>query len=118
MPKFGLLFLGLMVCVSSCKQSAKSTKPVPEEKFVAFYADLLILENDTAAIKSDPLELRRKTDSLYGLYEIDSVSVRRTMAAYNENNELWQEFIQKVMERLQKLEGQNGQNVPIPKVPM
>lgn len=92
--------LGWLISYNGCKRSIQAELPIPEDKFVKFYASMLILGNDTSSTASDPIKLKQKVDSLYHHYGVDSTLVRKNIAAYSSQPERWQEFFIKVVNRI------------------
>jgi hypothetical protein len=91
----------LLLLFSSCNRNDTSAQEIPEEKFVRFYSDLLILENEIKPAKPDTIAFKRRIDSLYHAYNIDSAAVDKTIKYYNGDIARWKGFYEKVTLNLQ-----------------
>jgi hypothetical protein len=94
------LFL-LLILFSSCSRNNTGEQAIPEEKFVKFYSDLLILENEIKPAKPDTVAFKRRIDSLYRAYNIDSAAVNKTIKYYSDDITRWKTFYEKVTLNLQ-----------------
>lgn len=101
---FALLVIGVLL--AGCT-SAPEKKPPPDPKFVNFYADLLLVSNDTTAVVRDSVLLKMRVDSLYSAYGYDSSKVSAIVNDYTETPERWQEFYTLVIARLKVIGGKS-----------
>lgn len=80
--------------------AACSDKNVDPDKFINAYADLRIAE-DTLAVTNDKMqEVKNGILKKYGLTEDE---YRTSFEYYNENPELWEQFYDKVIARVDTL---------------
>ncbi|MFI5253337.1 MAG: DUF4296 domain-containing protein [Bacteroidota bacterium] len=99
-----ILFLNLsvlLICFSSCRLMENASPVIPEDKFVRFYSDLLIIQNVPASQKPDTAGFRKSIDSLYKAYYLDTAQVHRAIAYYNQDIARWQDFYTKVYKQLE-----------------
>ena len=110
------LFLAFLIPLSSCKKNGKDSPPYSEDRFVNLYADLMVLREEGIMNDVDSATHRKKTDSLYHFYEIDSVQLRNEIGTYNKEATRWKDFFEKVSRRLETLKqttGEPGANAPL-----
>jgi len=97
-----LCFVALLLCSCSKKQQAASA--LPEDLFVRFYADKLIIQEESVLLHSDSTTTNHRIDSLYQAYNITSTQVQATIADYKTDVAKWKDFYDKVIQRLESLQ--------------
>jgi hypothetical protein len=91
----------LLFILASCSKNNAGTPTVPEDKFIKFYSDLLILQSETVPPKPDSLRFKSRIDSLYHAYNLDTASVNSSIRYYNGDISRWKAFYEKVVKRME-----------------
>jgi len=79
---------------------------IPEDTFVRFYADKLIMKEENVLLHSDSSTVQRRMDSLYQAYHTTPAQVQATVSDYKTDVMKWRDFYQKVDRRLDTLQRQ------------
>ncbi len=74
--------------------------PVPEEKLILVYTDLMFAQ-DTASVNSKNVD-SLKTE-VFNRHEIMEEDYKKTLEFYNESPERWEKFFEKVIEYVESL---------------
>jgi hypothetical protein len=77
-----------------------SDKNVDQDKFVNAYVDLRIAED---TLKSENDDIRKAKDNILKRYGLTEKQYRATFEYLNENPELWEQFYDKVIARVDTL---------------
>ena len=75
-----------------------------EERFVNFYADYLVLQEENRNHNLDSLTLHRRLDSLYQAHHFTREQLAATMTEYNKDALRWKEVYEKVVKRLETMQ--------------
>lgn len=92
-----------MVFVSCTKQTGESVND-SDKRFIAFFADYLIVQEENSIYSIDPTLARNRIDSIYTLHsysrdEVDSLKVR-----YNHDLAKWQIIYERTIARIESLQ--------------
>ena len=102
-------FFVLAATIIGCADSTQEKKLPPDPKFVDFYADLLLVSNDSSAVSRDTVLFKQRIDSVYSVYGYDSAKVNTMVTDYTQTPERWQEFYTLV---IAKLKAKGGKSIP------
>lgn len=94
------------LCFCGCSKKPAGGDVIPENTFVWFYADKLIMKEESVLLHSDSSTVQRRTDSLYQVYHITPAQVQATVSDYKTDVMRWRDFYQKVDRRLDTLQRQ------------
>ena len=92
------------IILTGCNAGPEKKLP-PDPKFVNFYADLLLVSNDTSAVIRDTVLFKKRVDSVYSAYGYDTTKVKQFVEDYTQTPERWQEFYTQVIARLKVVGG-------------
>ncbi len=112
MYRLRILFLFLFVFALSCSQKKEIKAPISDEKFVNFYTDYMILQDENKFLALDSLASLKRFDSLYQVYGITKQQVETTRAEYNKDLGKWQSTYEKILARLDSLQMLKKPNSP------
>jgi hypothetical protein len=101
---FMLVVVGAILC--SCSKKQAGADVIPEETFVRFYADKLIMKEECVLLHSDSSTVQHRMDSLYQAYHTTPAQVQATVSDYKTDVMRWRDFYQKVDMRLDTLQRQ------------
>ena len=102
LPLTFLVLFSLSFC--SCRKNQSQIEIIPEEQFINFYSDLLIVREESILLRLDSLSLQHRIDSLYQKYQLDTSKVRITLENYKQDLDRWKEFHGRVTKRLEVIQ--------------
>ena len=77
---------------------------VEEQKFIKFYADLLIVQEEAKFMGLDSLSAQARIDSLYQSHQITQDQIKTTLDEYKKDLKTWRAFYDKVIWRLEEIQ--------------
>ena len=100
-----ICFLVAMVCLSfSCSKRPSTANVIPEEKFVHFYADLMIAREEGELLGLGSSGMSMRIDSVYRFYVITPDRMNSTIEYYKNDVNRWKDFHEKVASRLGEIQ--------------
>ncbi|MBI1803804.1 MAG: hypothetical protein HY033_02320 [Ignavibacteriae bacterium] len=97
LPIFFILF-------SSCSQYETPHNIIPEDRFVEYYSDLLVVRQEGIMASIDSIGMQTRVDSLNRAYGVSPDQVKTTLQLYKNNFPRWRSFYERVMKRLETLQ--------------
>ncbi|HUL42964.1 MAG TPA: hypothetical protein VLY03_01265 [Bacteroidota bacterium] len=105
MRRFLLLELAIALVVGlRCSPARMTPPPLPEDAFVRYYADRLILKNEGDIQAADSLTTVRRLDTLSQQYRFRPEQVNAALEYYRHDGERWAHFHELVSRRLEQLQ--------------
>ncbi len=101
------LFLFLMK-ITSCSPHQQGTDQYDEQRFVRYYADVLILQEEKNLRAKDSVPFALRIDSLNKVYTLRQDQIDKTLQDYRKDLAGWKNFYQKVQQRLDTLQRQSA----------
>lgn len=100
---FAVHFAGVLAGVS-CSNPRPRAPAIPEERFVDFYARLLIVQEEGKLKRVDPATASVATDSLYSGFGLTRDRVRTELEYYRDDLARWRGLFENVIHRLEQLQ--------------
>ncbi|MBI3190042.1 MAG: DUF4296 domain-containing protein [Ignavibacteriales bacterium] len=88
----------------SCSEKDVSQNVIPEDMFIQFYADYMIVQEEISLNSLDSLQGKHRYDSLYKQYDLTPERVLQTREEYNKDLMKWQAVYEKVILRIDSLQ--------------
>ena len=105
----------LLLAFASCKQNDNSQEPIPEEHFLPYYTDFLVLRQEGLLSGSDSLKMKSRVDSLNSSYGFSESRVETTLRWYRGDLSRWKNFYEQVIKRLEFAQQPDSTKVPLKK---
>ncbi len=77
---------------------------IPEETYVQFHADLMIVQEECMLNSLDSLQKKERFDSLYKSFNLTPEQIEQTKKEYNKDLKRWQLVYDKIILRLDSLQ--------------
>ena len=97
-----ILFSFIALLNLACEDKA----PIPEEKFIKVYVDLLIVQDTT---RTDSISVDSIKSIVFSKYNITSKAYDSTIEDYNSEPEKWEQFFEKAITYAEKLKSEAEQ---------
>ncbi len=101
---FMLAVVGAVLC--SCSKKQAGGEVMAEDAFVKFYADKLVMKEESVLLHPDSSTMQRRMDSLYQVYHTTPAQIQATVSDYRTDVMRWKDFYQKLEWRLDTLQRQ------------
>jgi len=99
----------LLIALSSCSRKEAVPGVIAEDQFVHYYADLLVLRQESTMNGTDSTGMRAKVDSLNHAYSVSEEQVRKTLLQYKMDLPRWKGFFERVVKRIEALQQPDSQ---------
>ena len=93
--------------IAGCARQTPNVGGISEDTFVRYYADKLIVEEESSLRRLDTALVRKRVDSLDRAYGILPEQLRQTILEYKTDVPKWREFYDRVSKRLDSLQRQS-----------
>ena len=104
MTSYRYLHCLFLLFLLSCSVKKEAHPPISDEKFIQFYADYLIVQDENYLGSKDSADAVRRFDSLYQYYHITKAQVDSTRSIYNNDLAKWQFIYEKAIARMDSLQ--------------
>ncbi|TAK64330.1 MAG: hypothetical protein EPO24_03425, partial [Bacteroidetes bacterium] len=94
------LLLVLLFVFCSCNQNRKSKDSIPDDRFINFYTDYLIVKEENTILSFDSLAATKRIDSIYNLHNLTKQQIEHARTEYNKDLARWQSIYEKVLENI------------------
>ena len=99
----------LLLLAAGCSQPGPSSHPAASDSlFVNLTADRMIVQEESDIMRCDSAAARRRLDSLYRKYGKSAAEVAATTAHLQEKPEVWKDFYERVVHRIEILQQQES----------
>lgn len=95
--------LGLILFTALLNIACEEKSPIPEEKFVEVYVDLLIVQDTT---RTDSLSLDSLQSIVFTRHNITAKAYDETISYYNSEPKRWEEFFNKAIAYAEELKNE------------
>ena len=93
----------LLIFAVSCSNPSSGRKSISDEAFVMYYADEIILREESKLISLDSSAIDLKLDSLRKAYDLTEGDVEAELQNRKQSIEEWKSFYSKVVKRLEAI---------------
>ena len=94
----------LLIILSCCSRDEISQGVIPEDRFINYYADLLVVRQEGMMTGTDSIGMKSKVDSLNNAYAVSPDQVQTTLRQFKNNLPRWRTFYERVVKRLESLQ--------------
>ncbi|MBI4546450.1 MAG: hypothetical protein HY707_00610 [Ignavibacteriae bacterium] len=98
------LLIAPCVVVVSCSTENTNIHVIEEQKFINFYAHLMILQEEAKLMGLDSTATRAHVDSLYQAYHLTDEQIKTSLDEYKKDLSTWKRFHDKVIQRLEQIQ--------------
>jgi len=96
-------FVVLLIFIALFNLACEKKPPIPEEKFVEVYVDLLIVQDTT---RTDSLSLDSLQSIVFTRHNITAKAYDGTISYYNSKPKRWEEFFNKALSYAEELKNE------------
>ena len=98
-----IAFVLLLIFITSCSNPSPGRRSVSGEAFVGYFADELVLREESRIKLLDSSAMNLKLDSLRREYNLTSEDIEAELKERKKSIEEWKSFYLKVVERLETI---------------
>lgn len=98
-----LFFLVVFLSLYSCSTQNEGSSSIPEETFIEFYSNYLVLQEQATLSGNSPEQTEQVVDSLYREYNVTEAEVQQTLEYYKKDLPRWKQLHEKTTKRLEEL---------------
>ncbi len=96
-------FVVLLFFLTLFNLACEDKAPIPEEKFIKVYVDLLIVQD---TMKTDSISVDSIKSIVFNKYNITSKAYNTTIDYYSSNPDKWEQFFDKAITYAEKLKSE------------